>query len=282
MIKFEEITSMPTFSSQLENKILYTNHSDDISISYKSTYTLKYVLEGTKYYNFNHQSIAVSKNQYLILNNNQITTDASKGTKGWSFFLSPELIQDIYNYHTDEEANLDFFEITQRKSDNSIGVLLDEIIRFFEQNSLLFKYQMDNLFIRLTEAIVQEQANIEGKFEALSIVKYHTKKELFKLISLTKEYLNDNIRESISLDKISKSIGISKYYLHRIFTEINGSTPLAYLTYIRLERAKHKLQSSKASILEIAMECGFDNISYFSNTFKKHIGCSPTQYRKSL
>ena len=45
MIKLESITTnKPHFSSQLENKILYTNHSDDVSISYKSTYTLKYVM----------------------------------------------------------------------------------------------------------------------------------------------------------------------------------------------------------------------------------------------
>lgn len=282
MIKFEAITSTPTFSSQLENKILYASHSDDISVSYQSTYTLKYVLEGVKYYNFNHQSIALSKHQYLILNNHQITTEAAKGTKGLSFFLSPKLIQEIYSYYSDKGTQPNFFELPQHQSSNDLGRLLDKIISLFQQNQFLFQNQMENLFIQLSEKIVQEQTTIEGKFRALKIAKYNTQRELLKLVSLTKEYLKDNLSEKLSLDRISKSVGVSKYYLHRVFREINGSTPLAYLTFIRLEKAKHQIQFSKDSIFEIAMACGFENTAYFSNSFKKHTGYSPTQYRKSL
>jgi hypothetical protein len=51
VIALENITDVyPEFSSQLENKILYTHHSEDVSIVYKSTYILKYVIEGTKQY----------------------------------------------------------------------------------------------------------------------------------------------------------------------------------------------------------------------------------------
>ena len=283
MVKLEEITTIPTFSNQLENKVLYSNHSDDISISYKSTYTLKYVIEGVKHYNYNNHDIEVSKNQYLILNNNtQITTEAKKGTKGLSFFLSPKLIDEIYRYHSNNETRPEFLEVTHKKSNNEVGILLDKIASLYEHSQIVFKQQIDNLFIRISEAIVQEQANIDTKFMALKIVKHSTKKELFKLVAVTKEYLNDNIREDISLDTISRDIGISKYYLHRLFTEINESTPLEYLTAIRLKKAKNKLRYSKDSIFEIAIACGFDNTSYFSNSFKKHIGFSPTHFRKSL
>jgi AraC-like DNA-binding protein len=94
--------------------------------------------------------------------------------------------------------------------------------------------------------------------------------------------LNDNIKENLSLDTVSRDIGVSKYYFHRIFTEINGSTPLEYLTAIRLEKAKNSLQNPKKPILEVAIECGFDNTAYFSNTFKRRLGLSPTQFRNSL
>ncbi|WP_438422810.1 helix-turn-helix transcriptional regulator [Aquimarina macrocephali] len=283
MVKLEEITTTPTFSNQLENKILYAKHHDDISISYTSTYSLKYVIEGTKHYNFNNQDIKITKNQYLIINNNScITTKAKKGTKGLSFFLSPKLIDEIYKYHTSDTSQLEFLEVTQKKSRNEVGFLLDKITHLYECNQHDFNRQIDNLFIRISEAIVQEQTNIDTKFSALKIVKHNTKKELFKLISVTKEYLNDNSSEDISLDIISRDIGISKYYLHRLFTEINGNTPLAYLTSIRLVKAKNRLRYSKDSVLQIAIECGFDNTSYFSNVFKKHTGFSPSQYRKHL
>ncbi|WP_025664776.1 helix-turn-helix domain-containing protein [Aquimarina megaterium] len=283
MIKLEEITTTPTFTNQLENKILYAKHHDDISISYTSTYSLKYVIEGTKHYNFGNQDIKITKNQYLIINNNScITTEAKKGTKGLSFFLSPKLISEIYKYHTSDTSQLEFLEVTQKKSNNEVGFLLDKITNLYEHNPLDFNRQIENLFIRISETIVQEQANIDTGFATLKIVKHNTKKELFKLISVTKEYLNDNIGEDISLDSMSRDMGISKYYLHRLFTEINGTTPLGYLTAIRLAKAKHKLRYAKDSIFEIAIECGFDNTSYFSNLFKKHTGSTPTQYRKNL
>ncbi|WP_109437640.1 MULTISPECIES: helix-turn-helix transcriptional regulator [Aquimarina] len=283
MVKLEEVIDIPKFSNQLENKVLYSNHSDDISISYDSTYTLKYVIEGVKHYSFNNQNIEVSKNQYLILNNNsRITTNAKRGTKGLSFFLSPKLINEVYSYHTNTKPQPEFLEVIQKQTNNNVSLLLEKITHLYEKDSITFKHQIDHLFIRLSETIIQEQINIDHKFSALKIIKHNTKKELFQRVSLAKEYLNDNISNTVSLEKISSNIGISKYYLHRLFTEINGITPLEYLTSIRLEKAKNRLRYSKCSIFEIAIECGFDNISYFSNTFKKHIGSSPTQYRNNV
>lgn len=284
MIKLENITNVyPQFSSQLENKILYTSHSEDISIAYKSTYTLKYVIEGTKHYQFNNQSIRVSKNQYLLLNNDKtIQTEAQKGTKGLSFFLSPELVNEIYSYHTrdaSQEFPLEFYECAQLKSNNNIGFWLDKITNQLAQGPFVFHQKSDDLFLKLSEAIIKEQIIVDGKFIDLNIIKYNTKKELYKFISLTKEFINDNSNDTISLDIISNNIGVSKYYLHRVFSKITGSTPLGYLTYTRLIKAKNKLQYSKDSIFEIAIECGFENTSYFSTVFKKNIGCSPSYYR---
>ncbi len=283
MIKLEEITTTPTFSNQLENKVLYSNHSNDISISYLSTYTLKYVIEGIKHYNYNNQNIEVSKNQYLVLNNNsKITSEVKKGTKGLSFFLSSKLINEIYSYHTNNNSSIEFLELTHKKPNSKAHYLLNEIAYLYEHNQIVFKQQMEDLFIQVSELIVQEQVNVDDNFIKLKIVKHNTKKELYKLVTDAREYLNDNFEEDISLDKISRDIGISKYYLHRLFTEINGNTPLGYLTAIRLKEAKNKLRYSKDSIIEIAIACGFNNASYFSNIFKKYTGFSPTQFRQNL
>jgi len=283
MIKLEEITSIPTFSNQLENKLLYSNHSDDISISYQTTYTIKYVIDGVKHYNYNNQDIEVSNSQYLILNNDSlITTEARKGTKGLSLFLSSKLINEISHFYSRNNSSIKFLEIIQRNSSQKINNLLNEIVYLYENNQIGLKQQIDDLFIAISELIVQEQLSIDNNFMNLKVVKHDTKRELYKSIIETKEYLNDNFKEKISLDIISRDVGISKYYLHRVFREINGNTPLEYLKNIRLEKAKNKLQYSKDSIFEIAFNCGFDTTSYFSNIFKKHIGLSPTQFRKTL
>jgi len=282
MVKLEEINTTPNFSSQLENKILYATHQQDTSITYQSTYTLKYVLEGTKYYHFGSQQVEVGPHQYLILNNDQsICSEAEKGTKGLSFFLAPELINDIYGHYSNVNAPLEFFEFAQTNSSGELGHWLQRIIWLYEQEPLTFRHQMDDLFLKLSEAIVQERINLHDGFKALNIVKYYTQKELYKLISLAKEYLQDNIHQAITLDALGQNIGMSKYYLHRLFTKITGCTPLQYLTQIRLEKAKNKLKYSQDPIFDIAIACGFESLSYFSIIFKKHLGISPSQYRKS-
>lgn len=284
MIQLEKITTKPSFSSQLENKILYTEHSEDISIKYTSTYTLKYVIEGTKFYNCNNQDTVVSKNQYLILNKDAtITTETPKGTKGFSFFLSPQLIEDVYYYHTNTKIDtIAFFEVLQTSSNNNIGYLLHKISQLYRYDLNGFKQNIEELFMLISEQIIKEKINLDTRFKKLNISKHNTRKELYKLIIATKEYLHDNLKESVSLDTISRDIGISKYYLHRLFTEINSVTPLEYLTIHRLKKAKEKLQYSKDSVFEIAITCGFDNTAYFSNTFKKYTGLSPTQFRNKL
>lgn len=282
MIQLEEITSIPNFSNQLENKLLYSNHANDISISYKSAYTIKYVIDGVKHYNANNQDLKVSRNEYLVLNNGNITTEAKKGTKGLSLFLSPRLINEISHFYFNSNTSIKFIEVIQKSPNIKVKNLLDKIVYLYENDQISLSQQMDDLFITISELIIQEQVSIDDHFKRLKIIKHNTKRDLYKSIIETIEYLNDNFKEKISLDIISSDVGISKYYLHRLFREINGNTPLEYLKNIRLEKAKNKLQYSKDSILEIAFKCGFDNTAYFSNVFKKHIGLSPTQFRKAL
>ncbi len=282
-IKLEELALTSPFLNQLENKILYSNHKKDVSVSYKSTYTIKHVIEGVKYYNYNNQDIKVSKNQYLILNNgSNITSEAKSGTRGLSFFLSKKLMNEVYHYETNANSSIQFLEVIQNTSNSNISNLLNKIAYLYEHNPFFLKQQMDDLFINISELIIQQQIAIDNNFNSLKIVKHNTKQELYKLVTQAKEYLDDNISKDISLDTISKDIGISKYYLHRLFTEINGYTPNNYLTNIRIAKAKDKLRYSKDSIFEIAITCGFDNISYFSNTFKKYVGYSPSQFRKKI
>lgn len=282
-IKLEALASTSAFPNQLENKILYSNHAKDVSVSYQSTYTIKYVIEGEKYYNYNSQDVKVLKNQYLILNNDsKISSQAKKETKGLSFFLSPKLINEVYHYKTNGNTSIQFLEIIQNTSNSKISNLLHKTAYLYENNQIALIEQIDDLFFKISELIVLQQITIDDNFRKLKIVKHDTKQELYKLISETKEYIDDNISKAISLHTISKDIGISKYYLHRLFTKINGYTPLSYLTNIRLKKAIDKLKYSKDSIFEIAIACGFDNTSYFSNIFKKHMGLSPSQFRKKL
>lgn len=71
-------------------------------------------------------------------------------------------------------------------------------------------------------------------------------------------------------------------YLNRIFKKQTGQTIFAYLTKVRIAKAKMLLTSGNLPICTIARQVGYEDIYYFSNVFKKQTGYSPTRYRKMV
>lgn len=95
-------------------------------------------------------------------------------------------------------------------------------------------------------------------------------------------YITDNFKEPITIDKVAKSIGASKYYLSRIFSSKIGMSFNTYVNSLRIGQAQHLLQNTNQSILDIAFECGFDSQRTFNRAFNALCGTTPKEYRKKL
>lgn len=93
-------------------------------------------------------------------------------------------------------------------------------------------------------------------------------------------YMEQHYQEPLSLEELSELIGCSGQYLCRFFREIAGVSPIRYLIALRTERACSQLLCTGRSVTDIALDCGFDNISYFIRKFREQKGCTPGQYRK--
>jgi AraC-like DNA-binding protein len=94
-------------------------------------------------------------------------------------------------------------------------------------------------------------------------------------------YMEHNYQQNISLDDLADMAGCNSQYLCRFFKEITGMSPIKYLISIRIERACKLLNETDLSVIEVSMECGFDNVSYFIRKFKEITGTTPNQYRKA-
>ena len=94
------------------------------------------------------------------------------------------------------------------------------------------------------------------------------------------EHIHSNLQRDISLDEISCLSGLSKYYLSREFKRVTGLPFVRYVNFIRCENAKQLLKDQKTPIGEICKRCGFSDLSYFSKTFLRIVGITPTEYRK--
>ncbi|MBR5542649.1 MAG: helix-turn-helix transcriptional regulator [Oscillospiraceae bacterium] len=92
-------------------------------------------------------------------------------------------------------------------------------------------------------------------------------------------FIRDNYGEVITLDKLASLAGMSPRYFCRAFSSMTGKTPIQYLNYYRIETAGEKLRRTNNSITEIALSCGFNDMSYFSKMFLRQKGISPSKYR---
>ena len=93
-------------------------------------------------------------------------------------------------------------------------------------------------------------------------------------------YLNEYKHEKIRMEDLSNALNISYRTLARRFRDETGETISERLTKIRLESAKQLLADSNMTLYDIAEAVGYENEFYFSNSFKKHYGMSPSAYRK--
>lgn len=84
----------------------------------------------------------------------------------------------------------------------------------------------------------------------------------------------------LSVSALSAEANVSDVYFRREFRACVGMSPIEYVTKVRLENAKALLDTAVYPVSEVAIRCGFDSISYFSQRFKKAYGVSPTEYMK--
>ena len=104
-----------------------------------------------------------------------------------------------------------------------------------------------------------------------------------KLINHAVKYVEDNIaRSDLSVEELSKELGMSRVHLYKKLLAITGKTPIEFIRIIRLQRAAQLLRGSQQNISEIAYQVGFNNPKYFSRYFKEEFGILPSafQYRQ--
>lgn len=95
-------------------------------------------------------------------------------------------------------------------------------------------------------------------------------------------FIEKNYSSEITLERIADFAAVSKSVVLRDFKSVLKISPLQYVKKIRIEKSCQMLSSSDEKISSIASECGFNDMSYFSKSFKEQTGKTPEEYRKQI
>lgn len=102
------------------------------------------------------------------------------------------------------------------------------------------------------------------------------------LIGKAMLFVAADLSRRISLKDIAAYCGMTPTYFSSLFHNQTGKSFIRWLTDVRIDRAKCLLTESDSSVLEISLECGYNNFSHFIKTFRQNVGISPTAYRKQF
>ncbi len=92
-------------------------------------------------------------------------------------------------------------------------------------------------------------------------------------------YINDNIDAKIQLADLASLAKMSTFHFSRTFKNCLKMPPLSYVSKIKIEKSKGLLCDTDMDILQVALEVGFENQSYFCQVFKKYTGQTPEHFR---
>lgn len=150
-------------------------------------------------------------------------------------------------------------------------------------------------FMNAWEAVVGEPDDFQNyvRFELSSAIHLMLNHVDFTKISLSEqdlananrlrtmlEYIEAHYDEEITVDKIAASISASESVALRCFQQMLHTSPIQYVKNIRLKKAADLLRTTNKSAKEIALDCGFNDISYFTRSFRQVYQMTPGAYRK--
>lgn len=181
--------------------------------------------------------------------------------------LHPERLRPYLQPTRDEVGDHRYWQLADDTA-SRVKPLLDALRREAQRNDPGSNLMAESLLVQLFVTLWRERFAAGGQ-ELPSRSR----------LAMFTQYLRQNCTEAIDLDELAHRFGYSPRHLRRVFREAMATTPHGYLTKLRLCRAMCALRSSDASVTDVALASGFGDGNYFSYSFRKQTGLSPSEYR---
>lgn len=119
-----------------------------------------------------------------------------------------------------------------------------------------------------------------GGDKLISVVPYDTRKS--ELLEKIKHYMKERIGDPLTFEQVCADFLMGKTQLKALFKEMTGIGMIQYFNHLKIEEAKSMIRAERYNYTEIAQRLGYSSIHYFSSSFKKAVGMTPSQYARTV
>ena len=237
---------------------------------------LFYVCSGEGQYMVNNRSYPIKSGDIVICNAGIIHGE------------EPDLVTEIYSYSV-ALSNIQLNDLPPNSligEDENPVVSCGNLSSFVEQlMHLLYLLSFDTKNLKescdylassmysLTTALLASRARHESVL---------VKESPSALARRARHYLNAHYFEPLTLHDIAERLHVNEYYLSHVFKNEYGIPPMKYVIKRRIGEAQDLLMHKNMPVAEIADSLGYSSVCHFNSMFKKYVGMSPGQYRKSF
>lgn len=194
----------------------------------------------------------------------------------------PDLV--VSDIRMGDMSGLDMIHLCHQKKVDTLFVLVSAYSDF-DYVSAAFQY---GVFDYLLKPISQEKADqlmrrvcavLEERAHSFTEQERDGQQSTFERVLA---YMRENYMRPMSLEEVASACYLTQNYLSSLLKKRAGMSFLQYRNYLRITEAKRKIRAKNSTITEIAYAVGFNDLNYFSRTFKKIVGVTPQEYQKTI
>jgi AraC family transcriptional regulator len=272
-----------------DNLVLHASARRHVVNDFAGPLSIKSVLRGEVDWIVDGRPLQVDANSFLVLNDAQtysMNIDTIRPVETCCVFFHRGFVERAaQDVTTPLESSLDApwraaprLQFVSRLHSDSRHTVLPQMWSLAERcGHGIQPSSFEEDFLILAEKLLLLYREIKTQLARVPAAKASTREELFRRLQIAREYLHSNLHNRISLNDVSRESCISRYHLHRSFKQVFRLTPHAYLTKVRLERARTLLQAGH-STLETTLALGFTSPSAFTRLFRTHYGAPPSAH----
>lgn len=268
---FEEVCFLKADKHQALISLYESKHNEKEKVKshYHDTYQLLYTLKGTGICTLHHQEYAMEQDNFIII---PPATEHSIAASSKMTVLVLEFETDIFDSNVQVELIPEVFRSArvQKLSTFDSSEIRQLLRKMLYEQSYGDKLWETGLKIYIAELFfIIARSSQEPSQTDINTLR----------VEQLKHYIDTRYFDIKNAEDIADRMGISKRYIQSIFKEYYNSTPMQYLTEVRLGLVKQMLVETDKDIVSICFEVGFESLSTFYRLFKNNVGVPPNMYR---